>query len=230
MKLDARSSAPWFVLALLALLVAVPLHAQKTEAESGPDEFENSAGWGIDRTSGKIAIDPGLSYFYDSEKGTLVVGPDYAEDALADLGATDRGDGTWVLSDGTALNPIFGEAAIDFGYGPQEMYDAVSIPLVALENVELMKEASVNSKRRRWWRQCKNCDDFGCPLAGVCDANALFTNLSPPARVGSCKFKLFKNCTERWVPVCDITFFNCNGCTGGVAGTGTFDIWACNDC
>ncbi|MCP3958133.1 MAG: hypothetical protein GY719_09795 [bacterium] len=217
-----------FVLALL--LCAGPMMAGESfEFETGPDELEDSAGWGIDLDSGKVAVDAGLIYLFDAANSSLVVHPDRADQAAADLEAVIQADGSWQI-EGKTYSPVVAELVIESGQEPAELLAEARLPRVSHERVNLVTEIGEGAVKARIFRKCKSCTDLPCPWNGSCFSNVLFSNITNPLRPGSCKFSIFSSCKQRYEPICNLTYFNCNGCTGGVSGTGFYWWWACYDC
>lgn len=223
-----RFAGSLFALALL--LSTGPMLAEESfRYETGPKELEESAGWGVDLDTGKVAVDAGLIYFFDPTNSTLVINPNLSDDAIEELKAVVQSDGSWLI-EGKTYYPVIGELAIDSGQEPEELFAEAALPRVAYERVNIVTEIAEGALKSRIFRKCKNCTDFPCPVDGVCDGNWLYSNLPSPARPGECKFAFFRKCKQRYEPVCDITVFECLDCLGDVIGEGVLLWWSCYDC
>lgn len=215
--------------ALALCLCAGTALAQEFEFETGPQELEDSAGWGIDLDTGKVAVDAGLIYFLDAVNSTFVINPKLADQAIEDLGATVLDDGRWEV-EGETYTPVLAELVIDSGREPEELFEYARLPRVAYERVNVVNDIGEGALKARAFRRCRDCRATTCPFNGLCQGNTQYSNLANPARPGECKFALFRTCRQRYEPICNVTYFQCLGCNGGVTGTNQLLLWACYDC
>ncbi|HRC85875.1 MAG TPA: hypothetical protein PK413_09735, partial [Thermoanaerobaculia bacterium] len=137
------------------------------------EQLDSSAGWGTDPATGQIAIDPTLEVFYDASTGTLVVNPNLVGDAAADLGATIQRDGSWLMPNGSVMNPTPAELAIVVGDEPDGVLESAGLPIVKFTEIQVAlvgasPKGSLNRpdccpqpppKPTRWrrWYRCGTC-------------------------------------------------------------------------
>lgn len=189
--------------------------------------LDRSLGWGIDRDTGKIAVDAYLLYFYDPENRVLVINGNAADQAAVDAEAKVLEDGRWLMPDGTALKPLVGEIAIFAGDEPDDLKEAMrGFPETSLSRVQLSQEVSASAERVKWFRRCNHCN--ACPNG--CSEHWLFQG----GQFRSCgSGGFFTRCKERSrTDYCNpVLEFACNGCTGSVIHTFDLTLWGCaNGC
>jgi len=186
-------------------------------------QLDRSASWGIDLDTGKVAIDASLTYMHDPEKRSLVINPNYSQDALDELKVTVQRDGSWLFPDGSSLTPVRGEEAIVVGDEPDGLVEASGLPAVRVDRVNLVAQMGGGAKRTRHWRKCNGCT--GC-LNG-CDVNVFYAG---DTNYKYCTFSWpWNKCTEEQKETCRISVFSCVNCSGPILSTVTVNDWVCAD-
>lgn len=215
-----------WLLGLAALLLLSPVAMGQDESEERRT-LDSSLGWGIDRDSGKIAVDAYLLYFYDPKDQVLVVNGAAYKQALADAEAEIQEDGSWRMSDGAVLKPLVGEVAIFLGDEPEELREVLKeFPATKLDRVQLYTGVSETAERSRWFKRCNRCT--GC-ITG-CWGQELFQggNFKTCGSGG-----IFNSCKESGRnDYCTPTLrFSCDGCTGTLLSVTNYYNWGCGlDC
>lgn len=215
----------WLSLSLVAalgLLASAPVAlAQESDAEI----LDKSAGWGIDRDSGRVAIDASLLVFWDPENRTLVVNPDYEAEAAADVGAEVQADGSWLMPEAGAVVPVRGDVRVLTGEEPDELREiSEARPNTTVDRVELTQQIGAGATKTRIFSRCTGC--LSCPLG--CSANILW---GAAGRYRACEPNWpWRTCKTYWRPVCPYQIFGCIGCTGPILGTGYGYDWSCGTC
>jgi hypothetical protein len=231
------------VLLLVVLLVPLAATAQATARE----RLEASAGWGVDRATGAIAVDASLLVLYDPVGKTLVVNPNFWNDALAETGATVQRDGSWRMPDGNVVRPLVGREAIVIGDEPADLIAASGLPTVPYDKVTitdsvglvttdpsraLVSGTSVSlpralrpasfAKKIKHSKTCAGCSTW---CNNGCHGNA---NVYPiNGKTGFCEFKLFHRCYQYYTPACREDTYECEGCQGAVVETYDYYLWQC---
>ena len=213
-----------WMLSLAGLLALVPAAlGQEGEDPAARETLDRSLSWGVDRDSGKIAIDAYLLYFYDPENRVLVVNGSAVSDAAQEAGAQILKDGSWLMPDGTTLKPLLGEVAIYAGDEPEDLRTAMEgVPETSVSRVQLSEQASARAERVRWFRRCNRCN--ACPTGcfdrllaqggsfRTCGSGGFFTRCREDFRSDFCNPALQ---------------FTCAGCTGSFITTVPLFAWGC---
>lgn len=230
------------VLFLLLLAAGTLFSAEAGTIEDDAALLEASASWGVDLTSGKIAIDPSLVVYSDAGSQTIVIHPNHVSEAAATLGATVRADGSFEFADGSVVVPIVGELAIRVGNEPDGLLEDSGLPTVEIGRVRLIPPASdaesvaqaqaaqemaagnwIGERRVRSWRTCSGCTR--CPQG--CIGLSFYQGNS----YRSCSFSWpWNRCTETFDFRCIRTDFNCRNCTGAIIGESASVDWSCGGC
>src|SRR5262245_19635859 len=113
---------------LVPLLVVLLVPRAATAQATARQRLAASAGCGVDRATGAIAVDASLLVLYDPVGETLVVNPNFWNDALAETGATGQRDGSWRMPDGNVVRPLVGREAIVIGDEPADLIAASGLP------------------------------------------------------------------------------------------------------
>jgi hypothetical protein len=92
------------VLFLLMLAVATLVSAEEPTVKDNEARLEASASWGVDLSSGRIAIDPSLVVYSDAASQTIVVHPKHVSEAAETLGAKELEDGSFEFPDGVVVD------------------------------------------------------------------------------------------------------------------------------
>lgn len=230
------------VLFLLLLALMTVSSAEAGTVAENEARLESSASWGVDLTSGRVAIDAALVVYSDAASKRIVINAKYASEAAATLGATLRPDGGFEFSDGTVVYPIVGQVAIRVGNEPQGLLEDSGLPIVDIESVQLISAVSnasavkqaqaaqqtaagtwIGEQRTRSWRTCSGCTR--CPQG--CQGLSFYQGNS----YKSCSFSWpWNRCTERFDFRCIRTDFNCRNCTGAIIGESASVDWSCGGC
>jgi hypothetical protein len=233
------------VLSLFLLMLAMGslVSAQQPTVEDNAARLEASASWGVDLTSGQIAIDPSLVVYSDAASQTIVIHPNHVSEAAATLGATLRADGSFAFPDGVVVVPVVGQAVIRVGNEPDGLLEESGLPVVDIGRVRLIPPVSdadavakvhaaqaagtvgpwIGEQRTRSWRKCSGCT--GCPQG--CNGLSLYQGNS----YRSCNFSWWwDRCTDRFDYRCKRTDFNCRNCTGAIIGQSATVDWSCGGC
>jgi len=209
------------MLPLVGLLLWAPqLSAQDPAAR---DTLDKSISWGIDRDSGKIAVDSYLLYFYDPINQVLVVNGAGYDYALTEAGAVEQSDGRWQMPDGLVLKPLIGEVEIYAGDEPDDLRATTqSLRSTTVSRVQLSDQVSAKATRTKWFKRCNRCQE--CPVG--CFDRTLAQG-GDYKTCGSGGF--FTTCKERVQPgACNpLIEFTCAGCTGAVTQTLDLYVWGC---
>lgn len=206
---------------LVALVLALPAAAE----ESLADRLHRSAGWGIDRGTGKVAIEASLLVFYDPASRTLVINPDHEAAAAEDVGAVVQADGSWLLPDGSELNPLRGEVKVLIGNEAEELQREVAgQPQASLDRVELSMTITEGATKTKLFSRCSGC--YSCAVG--CDGNWLW---KPGASYRICEpAGPFRTCKQTLRATCPMDVYSCQGCTGPILSSHYFSNWVCGDC
>ncbi len=211
----------------LASLIAVALifvAAVGANAEDSPaDTLDKSAGWGIDRDSGQVAIDAQLLVFWDPVHRTLVINPGHEAEAAAAVEAEVQADGTWLMPDGSVVTPIQGQVKVLTGEEPAEARPAPGEPTTSVSRVDLTTEIGAGAIQARLFSRCRGC--YACPRG--CEGALQWL---PAPNYRTCESALFSTCKRTWRPVCPVDEHACIGCTGGVVASGALYAWSCGVC
>lgn len=211
-----------WLLCLAGLLALSPAVLGQDSAERR--KLDNSLSWGVDRDTGKIAVDAFLLYFYDPVNQVLVVNGAAVKYAASDAGAEIQPDGSWRMSDGATLKPIIAEAAIFLGDEPEELREVMrGFPETRLDRVQLSSgEASAKAERSRWFKRCNRCTS----CIGGCWGQELFQG-GDFKTCGS--GGIFNSCKETGrEDYCTPTLrFSCDGCSGSLLSTTNYYNWGC---
>ena len=228
---------------LLMLATGALFSAQAATVEDNAARLEASASWGVDLTSGKIAIDPSLVVYSDAASQTIVIHPEHVSEAAATLGATVLADGSFEFPDGLVVRPVVGQLAIRVGNEPDGLLEDSGLPVVDIGRVRLIPPVSdadavtqakaaqaagagpwIGEQRTRSWRKCSGCT--GCPQG--CNGLSLYQGNS----YRSCNFSWWPGdrCTDRFDFRCRRTDFNCRNCTGAIVGQSATVDWSCGAC
>lgn len=219
MKLSRRSLA-WLTAAALALGVAAIASAEDSPAVT----LDKSAGWGIDRDSGGIAIDATLLVFWDPVKRTLVINPGYETEAAADVEAQIQSDGTWLMPDGSVVTPLRGQVKVLTGEEPSEARPAPGEHGTSVSRVDLTTEIGEGASKTRLFSRCRGCE--ACPRG----CQGALQWLPAPNFATCVSGGLFSTCKRYWRAVCPVDEHACIGCTGGVVQSGSLYAWSCGSC
>lgn len=227
---------------LLMLATGALVSAQQGTVEDNAARLEASASWGVDLTSGKIAIDPSLVVYSDAPSQTIVINPKHIFEAAETLGATVLADGSFEFPDGLVVVPVVGQLAIRVGNEPEGLIEDSGLPAVDIGRVRLIPTVSdadavtkanaaraagvgpwIGEQRTRSWRTCSGCT--GCPQG--CNGLSLYQGNS----YRSCNFSWpWNRCTDRFDFRCRRTDFNCRNCTGAIIGQSATVDWSCGSC
>lgn len=226
------------------LILLIPLAAA---AQTSRERLEASAGWGVDRTTGAIAIDASLLVLYDPVGRTLVVNPNFWNEAVAETGATVLKDGSWRMPNGTVLRPLVGTKAIVVGDEPAELIAASGLPTVPYDRVTVTDAASLVTSdlsralvsgtsvklprslrptefatKIKHSKRCAGCSTW---CNNGCHGNE---NVYPiGGQTGFCEFKLFHRCYQYFTPACRVDTHECEGCVGAIIDTYDAYLWQC---
>ncbi len=227
---------------ILLVLIAGVLPAQAATVDDDAARLEASASWGVDLATGQIAIDPSLIVYSDADSGTIVINPKHAAAAAEALNARERGDGSFLLPDGSVVTPILGQLAIRVGNEPDGLLEDSGLPLVDIAKVRLMAPVSdpkavekaraardkgvkawIGQQRTRSWHKCSGCN--ACPKGCIGLSFYQGNNYKP------CAFSWpWNSCTEKFDFRCRRTDFYCRDCTGDIVGESASVDWSCGSC
>ena len=215
----SRRIVAWLTAAALALGTAAVANAEDSAAET----LDKSAGWGIDRDSGGIAIDATLLVFWDPVHRTLVINPDHEAEAAADVEALVQSDGTWLMPDGSVVTPLRGQVKVLTGEEPAEARPAPGEPSTSVSRVDLTTQIGEGATKTRLFSRCRGC--LPCPRG--CQGALLWL---PAPNYRTCEGALFSTCKRTWRAVCPVDEYACIGCTGGVIFQTSAFAWSCGTC
>jgi hypothetical protein len=230
------------ILLLSIFTASAVLPAQAATVDENAARLEASASWGVDLTTGKIAIDPSLIVYSDAASGTIVIHPGHVSDAAAALGATALSDGSFRFSEGTVVVPVVGQEVIRVGNEPDGLLAESGLPIVGIESVRLIPPVSdskavetahaalakdtktwIGEKRVRSWHKCSRCN--GCPKG--CSGLSYYQGNN----YKSCDFSWpWNSCTEVFDFRCRRTDFYCRDCSGPIIGESASVDWSCGGC
>lgn len=216
-----RTPLAFAALLLLALSLPAALFAEGSMVE----ELDKSAGWGVDRDSGRVAIDASLLVFWDPQSRTLVIHPDYEAEAAADVEAVVQSDGSWLMPDGSQLTPIRGAVMVLTGEETEELLQRTeSHARTTADRVDLSAEISEGAQKTRLFSRCTGCSKCptGCVGALQWGAAPNFATCEPAG--------LFRTCKRYWRAVCPADEYTCVGCTGIIVASGAMYAWTCGSC
>lgn len=211
--------------------------------------IERSAGWGTDTATGAIAIEASLLVLYDQANKTLVINPNYFNEAVAETQALVLGDGRWQLPDGNVIKPLVGTEAMVLGDEPAGLLEASGLPAVAYSRVSLVDRVGIAAAdpsaarfdggavliqappqaagyalKVKHSKRCAGCSD-GCGFFGCQGGRDEFVPIVFGR--GHCEFKLFHRCREEFKPACRVDVHQCAPCAGAVIGTWDSYDWYC---
>ena len=234
----------------LAFALALALAPWAASAQSGArTRIDKSAGWGVDRATGAIVVEASLLVLYDPAAQTLVLNPNFFNDAVTETGAVVQQDGSWRMPDGNVVRPLVGTAAIVLGDEPAGLLEAAGLPAVAYDGVNLVDRvgiAAVDPAQTRTSggtvmarplqpasyalkvkhsKRCAGCFN-GCGFQGCVNGQRDFFSPLIYGR-GSCEFKLFHRCKEEFKPACRVDVYDCAPCQGAIVETWESYDWYC---
>lgn len=232
------------IASILTLTLWAPLAAQPPgSAEENQARLDDSASWGIELESGKIAIDPTLVVYADGRNRTVVINPRYAQQAAEQLGAKLLPDGSFGFDDGSTIQPLVAQYAIRVGNEPEDLLAEAGLPTVDFARVRLMAPTSTEESatedqasrekgtkavygelRLRFRHRCEGCTSCDKP----CDKGVV----AQGPRHRSCqRTSWFWNlCLEVYAPLCFQTHFYCNDCKPPITGVSVALGWTCGPC
>jgi len=230
-------------LALLALTLPLAAAAQTSSRQ----RLDQSAGWGIDRSSGAVVVDASLLVLYDPAGKTLVVNPNYWNDALTETGGVVQRDGSWRMPDGNVVRPLLGTASIVLGDEPDGLVQAAGLPTIPYGKVDLVDGSGLVLADRSQVRtsgtsvkvpqalrpttfalKVKHSHSCGGCRTWCNDGCHGADNIYPiGGKTGSCDFKLFHRCRQEFTPACRVDTYQCDGCVGTVIETYDAYLWQC---
>lgn len=213
----------WPLASLIAVALIVVAAVAANAEESPADTLDKSAGWGIDRDSGGVAIDAMLLVFWDPVHRTLVINPDHEAEAAADVEALVQADGTWLMPDGSVVTPLRGQVKVLTGEEPAEARPAPGEPSTSVSRVDLTKEIGAGATKTRLFSRCRGC--LPCPRG--CQGALQWL---PAPNYRTCEPAGFSTCKRTYRAVCPVDQHACIGCTGGVIFSGALYDWSCGTC
>jgi hypothetical protein len=244
--MNTNRSMPRALAVALALFSLSLAASAQTAARS---RVERSAGWGTDLATGAVAVEASLLVLYDPATRTLVINPNFFNDAVAETQAVVLGDGSWRMPDGNVLRPLVGTEAIVLGDEPAGLLEASGLPAVAYDRVSLVDRvgiAAVDSTAMRTdgksvlvqaplqtggyalkvkhSKRCAGCSD-GCGFLGCYGGREEF--IPVVFGRGRCEFKLFHRCREEFKPACRVDVHTCSPCLGPVISSWDSYDWYC---
>lgn len=230
------------ILFLSVLAMGGLLPAEAATIDENAALLEASASWGVDLSTGQVAIDPSLIIYSDAASGTIVIHPQHASEAAASLGATLLADGSFQFADGTVVIPVVGREVIRVGNEPDGLLDESGLPIVDIGKVRLIPPVSdaksventhaalakglktwIGEKRQRSWHTCSRCN--GCPKG--CSGLSFYQGNNYKSCTSSWPWN---SCTEVFDFRCRRTDFNCRNCTGAIVGESASVDWSCGGC
>jgi hypothetical protein len=202
-------NSPHIILSLLVLVLAIPFSAAGDELSGNPSRY------GYDLSSGAVSINPLTIYIFCEATETLVVHPDYQEEAQAELAAEAISADEWLIEGRLVVKPQIARNAIATSTNDGDLALAGTLGVVSIDNVALADPAAVCTTKIKK-HVCDTFDCTGCQGRNELSGGSLKYCKPTEDATDTCTLDGNSN-------ACNIKSWSEDGCKGTIIATST--VW-----
>lgn len=218
-----------FTLTIALTLSGAALGGAPESVDAPVDDFEDAL-FAYDPVSGGVALQADVGYVYCPDAGgqpILAVHPDEEGQAMSDLGAIDRGDGSWSVG-GKTVHPQRA-TAVYLTANTRSDPDDQSLRVAPAEQVTLVQAQWPDCQRFRRGYVCAGC--YHCPQGcyHIRWADSCSVDFFGTINFKRCHYtgNPWDWCYEYTHYICTAVGYDCNDCSGTPLWANSWTGWSC---